>query len=256
MTPANEEDYDYETPESETEIIPSEDNSGRQSRELHTEETTTEPVNHQQATARNVTAHKPTQRSTANIANLEDEVKRILHPLHEEWKEGIEIAHETKLADEIRQVYCELSNIRRLQTITLALSNGILAAAALDMPHCSRLHGMGQALLLQECEKKEANVTAIEIDQHFESLLKLAGLPDFTYVINTSFDKGQTCLHLTSSEKKGSLTKILLENRAYIEEADTDGNTPLHVAADVENAKILFRYGASIYATNNNGEAL
>ena len=87
-----------------------------------------------------------------------------------------------------------------------------------------------------------------------ESLLKLAGLPDFTYVINTSFDKGQTCLHLTSSRKKGSLTKILLENRAYIEEADTDGNTPLHVAADVENAKILFRYGASIYATNNNGE--
>ena len=168
MTPANEEDYDYETPESETEIIPSEDNSGRQSRELHTEETTTETVNHQQATARNVTAHKPTQRSTANIANLEDEVKRILHPLHEDWKEGIEIAHETKLADEIRQVYCELSNIRRLQTITLALSNGILAAAALNMPHCSRLHGMGQALLLQECEKKEANVTAIETSCGFQ----------------------------------------------------------------------------------------
>jgi hypothetical protein len=46
--------------------------------------------------------------------------------------------------------------------MTLSQTNGILAAAALELPICSRLQGLGQSLLLQECEKKQVTVGAIE----------------------------------------------------------------------------------------------
>ena len=62
------------------------------------------------------------------IKDLEDEVKRQLEPMHKQYIEGLEIEHENTLATEVRQIYCQLSVIRRNQAITLAQTNGILAA--------------------------------------------------------------------------------------------------------------------------------
>ncbi len=107
----------------------------------------------------------------SGIADLTDDEKRLLIPLHEEFKQGLEIEHENKLAKEIRAVYCELSSLKRIQTMTMAQSNGILAATILGLPECSRLQGMGQSLMLQECTKKETTVTAVETTCGFQPLI-------------------------------------------------------------------------------------
>ena len=52
--------------------------------------------------------------------------------------------------------------MRRLQAVTLSQTNGILATSLLELPYCSRLQGLGQSLLLQECDKKQVVVTAKE----------------------------------------------------------------------------------------------
>jgi hypothetical protein len=52
--------------------------------------------------------------------------------------------------------------LRRVQAVTLSQTNGILAASLLELPSCSRLQGLGQSLLLQECDKKQVVVTAKE----------------------------------------------------------------------------------------------
>ena len=102
------------------------------------------------------------------IKDLEDEVKRQLEPMHKQYIEGLEIEHENTLATEVRQIYCQLSVIRRNQAITLAQTNGILAATTLKLPQCSRLQGFGQSLLLQECKVRRANITAIETSCGFQ----------------------------------------------------------------------------------------
>jgi hypothetical protein len=38
----------------------------------------------------------------------------------------------------------------------------MVAASLLELPSCSRLQGLGQSLLLQECDKKQVVVTAKE----------------------------------------------------------------------------------------------
>jgi len=103
-----------------------------------------------------------------DIKSLPDEIKKILEPFHEQFKIGLEIEHENKLAKEIRQVFCQLSILRRLQAITLAQTNGILAATALQLPTCSRLQGLGQSLLLQECVKQKVTVSAKETKCGFQ----------------------------------------------------------------------------------------
>ena len=78
-----------------------------------------------------------------------------------------------KLAGEIRQVYCQVSAIERNQAIILAQGNGLLAAAALKMPICSRLQGLGETLLLQQCREQRTNITAIETKCSFQPFFSL-----------------------------------------------------------------------------------
>ncbi len=101
---------------------------------------------------------------------LSNEVLRILTPLHEEFKICLEIDHENALAKGERKIYCELSVLKRMQAVTLAQNNGILAAAAVGLPTCSRLHGIGQSLLLQECSVKKVNVSAVETKCGYEPI--------------------------------------------------------------------------------------
>ena len=56
----------------------------------------------------------------------------------------------------------------------MAHGNGLLAAAALDLPACSRLQGFGQTLLLEQCkEQQNINITAVETSCGFQ--------PNFLY---------------------------------------------------------------------------
>ena len=89
-----------------------------------------------------------------NIADFDEKIKYQIDLFHEQFKLKIETEHENKLAREIRDVYCQLTVLKRNQAISLAQTNGILAAATLGLPICSRLQGIGQTMILQECETK------------------------------------------------------------------------------------------------------
>ncbi|KAK4007046.1 hypothetical protein OUZ56_012201 [Daphnia magna] len=74
---------------------------------------------------------------------------------------------------EIRDVYCQLSTMKKTQAVILAQSNGILAASALGLPICTRLQGFGQAMTLEQCETKRIFISAKESKCEFQ--------PFFTY---------------------------------------------------------------------------
>ena len=58
--------------------------------------------------------------------------------------------------------------MRRVQAVTLSQTNGILAAATLQLPVCTRLQDLGQSLLLQECRKPRLNISAVETSCGFQ----------------------------------------------------------------------------------------
>ncbi|KAK4003832.1 hypothetical protein OUZ56_005584 [Daphnia magna] len=103
-----------------------------------------------------------------SINELNRHLKFEISKMHEQFKISMETEHENKLAKEIRDVYCQLSKIQRTQAIILAQTNGILAAATLGLPVCSRLYGFGQAMTLQQCEPKRILLTANETKCGFQ----------------------------------------------------------------------------------------
>ncbi|KZR95716.1 Uncharacterized protein APZ42_010366 [Daphnia magna] len=88
--------------------------------------------------------------------------------MHEQYKISIETEHDNKLAKEIRDVYCQLSKIKRRQAIMLAQTNGLLAAAALGLPMCTRIYGFGKAMILQQCDPKRISLSAKETKCGFQ----------------------------------------------------------------------------------------
>jgi hypothetical protein len=93
--------------------------------------------------------------------------------LHDQFKIKIETDHANKLAKEIRDVYCQLSTTKKTQAIILSQTNGLLAASAIGLPLCSRIQGLGQTMILQQCAVKTVALTAIETECGFQ--------PFFTY---------------------------------------------------------------------------
>ncbi|KAK4031101.1 hypothetical protein OUZ56_024627 [Daphnia magna] len=103
-----------------------------------------------------------------SINELNRHLKFEIGKMHEQYKISMETEHENKLAKEIRDVYCQLSKIKRTQAIILAQTNGILPAAALGLPICSRLYDFGQAMTLQQCKSKRILLTANETKCEFQ----------------------------------------------------------------------------------------
>jgi hypothetical protein len=93
--------------------------------------------------------------------------------MHDQFKIRIETENANKLAQEIREVYCQLSTLKKNQAVILSQTNGILAASAIGLPTCSRIQGLGQTMLLQQCTVKTVVLTAIETQCGFQ--------PFFTY---------------------------------------------------------------------------
>lgn len=103
-----------------------------------------------------------------SVIDLTRRLKYEVEKMHEQYKISIETEHENKLAKEIRDVYCQLSKIKRTQAITLAQTNGILAAAALNLPRCTRIYGFGQAMTLQQCDPVNVLISAKETKCGFQ----------------------------------------------------------------------------------------
>ena len=114
--------------------------------------------------------------------NITDFIKQYVHPLHEQFKEGLQVEHENKLAEESRKIYCELLKVKRNQAILLAQTNGILAAAALGLTVCARLKGLGQTILVQQCAAKKINITAVETECGFQPYFSLN---EMNYTVGT-----------------------------------------------------------------------
>ena len=93
--------------------------------------------------------------------------------MHEKFKIKIETDHANELAKEIRNVYCQLSTTKKNQAIILSQTNVLLAASAIGLLVCSRIQGLGQTMILQQCEVKTVALTEIETECGFQ--------PFFTY---------------------------------------------------------------------------
>ena len=94
--------------------------------------------------------------------------------MHDQFKLRIEIDHANALAKEIRDVYCQLSTTKKNQAIILSQTNGLLAASAIGLPVCSRVQGLGQTMILQQCAIKTVALTAIETPCGFQPFFNYA----------------------------------------------------------------------------------
>ena len=116
------------------------------------------------------------------MANLSDEVRQIIQPLHAEFKSGLEISHENKLAAEIRDVYCEVSRVKKHLAVSIAQTNGFIAASILQLGQCARIQDSGATLFLQQCKPIRGDVTAVETDCGFQPFHTYKGV---NYTIGT-----------------------------------------------------------------------
>jgi len=118
-------------------------------------------------------AEKLTELPT-NIREFNQVVQYHIGKMHEQFKQRIETEHENRLAKEIREMYCQVSNMKKIQAIILSQTNGILAAAALGLPVCSRIQGFGQTMILQQCAVKTISLTAVETQCGFQPYFSYA----------------------------------------------------------------------------------
>ena len=90
-----------------------------------------------------------------------DHIMAVLAPLHDQYKVELETEHENKLALEMREIYCQLVQVRRNQAIILSKLNVLLAASAMGFPRCHRLIGLGQSMRLQRCKELRIDLGAV-----------------------------------------------------------------------------------------------
>jgi hypothetical protein len=109
-----------------------------------------------------------------NIQEFNSFVQFQIGKMHEQYKISVEIEHENRLAKEIRDMYCQVSSMKRNQAIILSQTNGILAASTLGLPICSRIQGIGQTMILQQCAIKTVSLTAIETSCGFQPFFAYA----------------------------------------------------------------------------------
>ena len=95
------------------------------------------------------------------IPNGTDESMSLLIE-HHQYTEGRAVGRENVLSNELHMMNCAMMKLKKFQLISLAQSNGFLAAKAVNLPMCQRLQSHGTALIVQTCKTERVNVTAIE----------------------------------------------------------------------------------------------
>jgi hypothetical protein len=63
-----------------------------------------------------------------------EEFKYHVGKMHEQFKVRIKTDNANRLANEIRDVYCQLSTMKKNQALILSQTNGLLAASAIGLP--------------------------------------------------------------------------------------------------------------------------
>jgi hypothetical protein len=129
--------------------------------------------NNQQQQDRPIQSQQNSTNPKGSIDNTDTE-REILAIENRQFLEAQTVAHEKKLANEIRQMYCKITTIQRNQALLLAQSNGLLAAQALKLKKCSRVSGSGSTLTLQQCAiipiQLTATLTACGYQPFFQGL--------------------------------------------------------------------------------------
>ena len=100
---------------------------------------------------------------------------------HEQYLLDRIIGQENTLAKEARQLYCSMTTNSKLNLVTLAQTNGLLAASIL-MPgrSCARMTGMGEVILLQQCKVETVTLTYKKTRCGYEPLLLNTDNPPLT----------------------------------------------------------------------------
>jgi hypothetical protein len=96
------------------------------------------------------------------LRNLTDEDAEQLASEHRIFLDHTINRHINVLAEELKEVYCQVSELQRHQVFLLAQTNGLLAARALELPQCDRIESSGMSLILQRCSSRIINITAKE----------------------------------------------------------------------------------------------
>ncbi|KAK4045620.1 hypothetical protein OUZ56_033307 [Daphnia magna] len=184
-----------------------------------------------------------------NIEEFGDKIKFEISKMHEQYKISIETEHENKLAKEIRDVYCQLSTIKKTQAVILAQSNGILAASALGLPICTRLQGFGQAMTLQQCETKRIFISAKESKCGFQPFFTyedkncnwsrwMAHTSIFRLLLENSFDgewvKQKASIHMPNLDLITEFEELHLNDFDYSLKSH-----PAHETMEMEQLNIL-----------------
>jgi len=170
-----------------------------------------------------------------------EELKYQIGKMHDQFKIKIETDHANKLAKEIRDVYCQLSTTKKNQTIILSQTNGLLAASAIGLPVCSRIQGLGQTMILQQCAVKTVALTAIETECGFQ--------PFFTYA-NENYTIGMDgwsihpyseCFwksHFVNLNGNAFAWEHNLTNGEWIKQSPTIHTAHLELIAEFEELKL------------------
>ena len=99
----------------------------------------------------NSTIFQHVQNITDN-PKIKEIISRIFLSKHETFWQDKSLERENELATEIKQVYCSSVVTNKLALLALVQTSGILAASTLfPKKTCSRLQGMGQIVLFQQC---------------------------------------------------------------------------------------------------------
>ena len=112
----------------------------------------------------------PDHKSTKHHQNMYKQLPRhITSSSPKDYKRSI-----NKLAEGIRQIYCQVNRLRRAEVAMLDQTSGLLAAQVLKMGECKKIQGYGQVLLLQQC-------TAVPINIYAEKTERCGYQPLFKY---------------------------------------------------------------------------
>jgi len=111
-----------------------------------------------------------------DIATLSDFIKINIIPLHMQFLIDKQTDHENAILEEVRQIYCKISKIKKDQLVLTAQLSPILAARSINMQPCERISGRGESLLLQECKPITKEIGAFQSICNFQPYFTHNGL--------------------------------------------------------------------------------
>ena len=110
-----------------------------------------------------------------SVRNLSNFVKSQVSALHHQYLIDRQTDHSNVLSDELRQVYCQVSKMKRNQLMLTAQLSPILAARSMNMQPCERVSGRGESLLLQECKSITKEIGAFQSNCNFQPVFEHDG---------------------------------------------------------------------------------